>query len=73
MLYSQGMDEAQIEQRLTEAQTRFREITRALRRERQEAVMAAREHGWSKYKIAAVLGVNGPTVDSIIEAAERHT
>jgi predicted GIY-YIG superfamily endonuclease len=27
--------------------------------------------GPSKYKIAAVLGVKGPSVDSIIEAAER--
>jgi len=34
--------------------------------------MLAREHDWSKYKIAATLGVKGPTVDSIIKSAERH-
>ena len=34
--------------------------------------MLAREHGWSKYRIAATLGVKGPTVDSIIASAERE-
>ena len=33
--------------------------------------MLAKDAGWSKYKIAATLGVKGPTVDSIIESAER--
>ena len=39
---------------------------------RRKAVMLAREHGWSKYRIAATLGVKGPTVDSIIASAERE-
>jgi hypothetical protein len=34
--------------------------------------MRARDAGWSKYRIAAVLGVRGPTVDSIIKAAVRE-
>jgi len=34
--------------------------------------MLARSEGWSKYRIAATLGVKGPTVDSIISAAERE-
>lgn len=66
------MDDSQIERELTEAQAavvRAREVPR----QRREAVMRAREHGWSKYRIAAVLGVKGPTVDSIIAAAERET
>jgi DNA-binding NarL/FixJ family response regulator len=42
------------------------------RTERQDAVVRARAAGWSKYRIAAVLGVKGPTVDSIIAAAERE-
>ena len=33
--------------------------------------MEAREAGRSKYRIANVLGVKAPTVDSIISAAER--
>lgn len=64
------MDDSEIERKLTEAQARV-VSAREARTERQEAVMAARAHGWSKYKIAAVLGVRGPTVDSIIASAER--
>ena len=66
------MDEEEIARRLTEAQRAFREETDRLRLERQQAVMAARAAGWSKYKIAATMDVKGPTVDSIIEVAERE-
>ena len=65
------MDDAGIERELTEAQAdvvRAREA--ALRR--RKAVVQARAAGWSKYRIAAVLGVGGPTVDSIIATAERQ-
>ena len=62
--------DAQIEHRLTAAQDALRAIDDA-RAERQDAVMAARKAGWSKYRIAKVLGVAGPTVDSIIATAER--
>lgn len=66
------MDESEIERELNEAQADVRKAREASVR-RRKAVMLAREAGWSKYKIAATLGVKGPTVDSIIEAAERET
>ena len=62
------MDESDITRELTEAQA---DVTEAPLR-RRKAVMLARAAGWSKYKIAATLGVKGPTVDSIIYAAERE-
>jgi DNA-binding NarL/FixJ family response regulator len=65
-------DEDAIRQRLTRAQETFAEGTRRLRAERQQAVMEALGAGWTKYKIAATMGVRGPTLDSIIEAAERE-
>jgi hypothetical protein len=65
------MDDAEIERELTEAQDAMRAAD-AARLRRQAAVMAAREAKWSKYRIAKVLGVGGPTVDSIIAAAERE-
>lgn len=43
----------------------------AIRRRRQAAVMAARDAHWTKYRIAAELGVAAPTVDSIIETVLR--
>lgn len=57
---------------LRDTQQALTEGTLRLRLERQQAVMKARAAGWSKYKIAATLGVKGPTVDSIISAAERE-
>ena len=63
-----GMEEAEIRRELTRAQDQV--VKAPLRR--RKAVMLAREHGWSKYKIAATLGVKGPTVDSIIAAAMRE-
>ena len=39
---------------------------------RQQAVKKARAAGWSKYRIAKVLGVNAPTVDSIVKTLERQ-
>jgi DNA-directed RNA polymerase specialized sigma24 family protein len=42
---------------------------REARLRRQAAVLAARGAGWSKYRIADVLGVKAPTVDSILKAA----
>ena len=65
------MDDTQIERALTEAQAAMKAADEA-RAQRQGAVVAAREAGWSKYRIAKVLGVGGPTVDSIIAAAERE-
>jgi DNA-binding NarL/FixJ family response regulator len=43
----------------------------AIRRRRQAAVTAALTAGWTKYRIAAELGVAAPTVDSIIKAARK--
>jgi len=63
------MDDNEIAYELTEAQAAV--IADKARNRRREAVMLARRHGWSKYRIAAVLGVKGPTVDSIISSAER--
>lgn len=64
------MDDSDIERELTEAQADVVKARKAPAR-RRRAVMLARSAGWSKYKIAATLGVKGPTVDSIIESAER--
>lgn len=69
MVYGQAVDDTEIEHKLTKAQAAM-EAARAARVERQEAVLLAREAGWSKYRIAAVLGVRGPTVDSILKSAE---
>jgi len=65
------MDDEEITRELTEAQADVTKARPAPAR-RRKAVMLAREHDWSKYRIAAVLGVKGPTVDSIIESAERE-
>lgn len=65
------MDDDEITRELVEAQADVTKAREAPAR-RRKAVMLAREHDWSKYRIAAVLGVKGPTVDSIIESAERH-
>ena len=64
------MDDSEIERELTEAQADVVKAREAPAR-RRKAVMLARDAGWSKYRIAAVLGVKGPTVDSIIASAER--
>lgn len=63
---------AEIEQRLKDAQAAMA-TAEAIRRERQEAVAEALAAGWTKYKIAATLGVRGPTVDSIVKAINRET
>lgn len=63
------MTEEEVRRRLANAQEAFRDGTRRLRLERQQAVMEARAAGWSKYKIAAAMGIKGPTVDSIIATA----
>ena len=65
------MDDAAIERELAEAQADVVKAREAPAR-RRRAVMAAREADWSKYRIAATLGVKGPTVDSIIASAERE-
>ena len=62
-----------IRQRLARAQKAFADGTRKLRAERQQAVKEALGAGWTKYKIAATMGVRGPTLDSIIKAAERES
>jgi DNA-directed RNA polymerase specialized sigma24 family protein len=62
-------DDSAIEHELTDAQAAFASISE-IRVRRQRAVMRARAAGWSKYRIAAVLGVKGPTVDSIISSAK---
>jgi DNA-directed RNA polymerase specialized sigma24 family protein len=65
------MDDADIERELTEAQADVVKA-RAAPARRRKAVAAARDAGWSKYRIAATLGVKGPTVDSIIASAGRE-
>lgn len=65
-------DETDIERRLAEVQEAFATGMRKLRLERQQAVIEARAAGLSKYRIAAVMGIKGPTVDSIIAAAARE-
>ena len=70
-MYATAMDDSAIERELTEAQAAVVKAREASAR-RRRAVMQAKGAGWSKYRIAAVLGVKGPTVDSIIESAERH-
>jgi hypothetical protein len=63
-------DDEAIGRRLRDAQAGIA-LLEAARLRRQAAVMAAKNADWSKYKIAAVLGVERPTVDSIITAAKR--
>ena len=65
------MDDSVIERELDEAQADVIKAREAPAR-RRKAVMLARDAGWSKYRIAATLGVKGPTVDSIIASAERE-
>jgi len=67
-----SMEDTQIERELTEAQADVIKAREAPAR-RRKAVMLARAAGWSKYRIAATLGVRGPTVDSIIASAERES
>ena len=62
------MDDPTVEDELTAAQAAVIEAPLW----RQRAVMAARAAGWSKYKIAATLGVKEPTVTSIIKTAEKN-
>lgn len=62
------MDDTAIEDELAQAQAAMLEAPAR----RQRAVMAARAAGWSKYKIAATLGVKEPTVTSIIKTAEKN-
>jgi DNA-directed RNA polymerase specialized sigma24 family protein len=64
------VEDSEIEQKLKEAQAAV--LADEARKRRREVVMLAREHSWSKYRIAAVLGVKGPTVDAIISSAERE-
>lgn len=66
------MDDTEIERELTEAQADVIKARQAPAR-RRRAVVLARDAGWSKYRIAATLGVKGPTVDSIIASAERES
>jgi DNA-directed RNA polymerase specialized sigma24 family protein len=66
------MNDTDITRELTEAQADVIKAREAPAR-RRRAVVLAREHGWSKYRIANTLGVKGSTVDSIIEAAGRDT
>jgi hypothetical protein len=64
------MEDSEIERRLREAQAAV--LADVPRKQRREAVMLARAAGWTKYRIAAVLDVKGPTVTSIIETAEKE-
>ena len=61
-------DDDDIERELRDAQAAV-VAARAARLRRKAAVAAAQQAGWSKYRIAATLGVKAPTVDSIIKAA----
>jgi DNA-binding NarL/FixJ family response regulator len=64
-------DETAITRELTDAQTALKTTGQELILNRRKAVMRALDAGWSKYKVAATLGVKSPTVDSIIKSAER--
>jgi hypothetical protein len=64
------MEEDEIRQKLKDAQDAV--LADEAKVNRRKMVMIARAHGWTKYKIAAALGVKGPTVDSIIKTAERQ-
>ena len=70
-----GMDIDQtIEQELRDAQEQVRDTTEASRlakKRRQAAVSRARVYGWSKYRVAQVLGVAAPTVDAIEATVAR--
>jgi hypothetical protein len=66
----ESTDEEAIERELRDSQADFLKLN-AARLRRQAAVMAALRAKWSKYKIAATLEVERPTVDSIIKAVER--
>jgi DNA-directed RNA polymerase specialized sigma24 family protein len=70
-MYAGSMDDSEIERALIEAQTAVTADQARVRR--REVVMQARAAGWSKYRIAAVLGVKGPTVDAIIASAEASS
>lgn len=71
LVYALAMDETAIEKELVAAQAAVDSAKQA-RVRRQEIVVKARTAGWSKYRIAAVLGVKAPTVDSILKAAENE-
>jgi hypothetical protein len=64
------MEDSEIEQRLKDAQAAV--TADEARRNRREMVKVAREHNWTKYRIAAVLGVKGPTVDAIFSSLDRE-
>lgn len=70
MYHESVEDPDDIERELIEAQAGVK-AARAATLRRQAAVSAALAAGWTKYRIAKVLGVNAPTVDSIIEAVKR--
>ncbi|MGW4525172.1 hypothetical protein [Amycolatopsis sp. NPDC004378] len=67
------MDDIEAQLRAAQAAVdKAAKTTQQARTRRQEAVVAARAANWSKYRIAAVLGVKAPTVDSIIKTAEKE-
>lgn len=59
--------------RLDKAQAAFRQQIPVIRKERQDAVLAAYSAGWTKYKISARLGVAETTITAIINAAKKET
>lgn len=65
-------EDPEIARELAEAQAAIISARAATAR-RRAAVVRARDAGWSKYRIAQVLGVGGPTVDSIIASAEKRS
>lgn len=64
------MEDSEIRAKLKEAQDAV--LADEAKANRRKMVVTALEHGWTKYKIAAALGVKGPTVDSIIKTAEKE-
>lgn len=67
------MDDIEAQLRATQAAVeKAAKPLQAARARRQEAVLKARAAGMSKYRIAAILDVKAPTVDSIIKAAEKE-
>lgn len=64
------MEDSEIERALIAAQAAV--TADEARKHRRNVVMQAVAAGWSKYRIAATLGVKGPTVTAIIASAERE-
>lgn len=69
---TEGGAEIDIERELVASQAEVTEIATQARLRRQRAVLAALDAGWSRYRIAQVMGIASGTLNAIIAAAERQ-